>query len=95
MCNTMDIRTVFLQGCDLRSDVFINSPAGFAPVCVLKKLKNCIYSLVDAARHWCDRVKSELLNVGCIASMYDPCLLYKKDSWGSMYGLMATHVDDF
>ena len=66
MCNTMNIRTVFLQGCDLRRDVFIKLPAGFAPVGVLWKLKKCIYALVDAARHWYDRVKRELLNVGYI-----------------------------
>ena len=51
MCNTMDIRTAFLQGCDLRGDVFIKPPAGFAPVGVLCKLKKCIYGLVHAARH--------------------------------------------
>ena len=95
MCNTMDIRTAFLQGCDLRRDVFIKPPAGFAPVGVLWKLKKCTYGLVDAARHWYDRVKTEILNVGCIVSMYDPCLFYKKDSRGDVYGLIATHVDDF
>ena len=95
MCNTMDMRTAFLQGSDLRRDVFIKPPAGFATVGVLWKLKKCIYGLVDAARHWYDRVKSELLDVGCIVSMYDPCLFYKKDSRGNVYGLIATHVDDF
>ena len=27
--------------------------------------------------------------------MYDPCLFYKKDARGNVYGLIATHVDDF
>ena len=90
----MDIRTTFLQDCDLRRDVLIKPPAGFPPVGVFWKLK-CIYGLVDAARHWCDRFKSELLNVRCIVSMYDPCLFYKKDSRRNVYGLIATHVDYF
>ena len=61
---------------------------------VLWKLKKCVYGLVDAARHWYERVRQEVLYTGCLISRLDPCLNYFWHN-GNLHGLLSSHVEDF
>ena len=59
----------------------------------LWKLK-CVYGLVDAARHWYEKVKSVLVDLGCSYSPLDPCVFYLKSN-SKLHGILSSHVDDF
>ena len=63
--NALDMKTAFLQGNSLSRDVFVKPPPEAKTNGVLWKLKKCVYGLVDAARHWYERVKKEILGIGC------------------------------
>ena len=93
--HSMDIRTAFLQGMPLKRDVYVKPPAeANEALNVAWKLEKCVYGLTDAARHWYERVNSELTQLGCAVSKFDPCLFVYKMS-GRLAGLISTHVDDF
>ena len=94
-CNSMDIRTAFLQGKPLTRDVYVMPPPEVGLSGKLWKLRKCVYGLVDAARHWYDKVEDEVLATGCCVSEFDPCLFYKKNQAGEIVGLLTTQVDDF
>ena len=93
--HSIDIKTAFLQGEDLKREVHLKPPVeADEPPTVLWRLKKCVYGLVDAARHWYERVKSVILSTGCQVSAFDPSLFIYKEN-GVLLGLIATHVDDF
>ena len=95
-CRSIDIRTAFLQGEPLKRMVFVKPPKDVEQrPPTLWKLNRCIYGLVDAARHWYERVKRELTSSGCTISTYDPCLFYRRNQKSELIGVIATHVDDF
>ena len=73
--NTMNIKSVFLQGKSIEQDVFIKPPKE-ANTTKLWKLKTTVYGLCDAPREWYLSVKKELLATGCVKSRYDDTIFY-------------------
>lgn len=92
---TTDIKSAFLQGSALQRDVFIKPPKEAGCKDKLWKLKKGLYGLKDAGRQWFFRVKEKLIELGCEQSIMDPGLFTKKNSDGTIIGLIGLHVDDF
>ena len=95
VCGTLDVKTAFLQGTELKRDVFLVPPRESASVGKLWKLKKCVYGLPDGPRHWYDRVKLEFQTLQLIPSVYDPALFIWKNEKHELKGLISVHVDDF
>ena len=62
--------------------------------CVWRLLR-CLYDLNDAARQFYYSVVEELIKLGCVQSVLDPALFYKKGKNGNLVGLLVSHIDDF
>ena len=59
----------------------------------LWKMLRCPYGLADAGRHWYDRLKKELHNMGMVSCKYDKALfMWYEDN--KLSGIVACHVDD-
>ena len=95
-CQSIDIKSAFLQGKNIERDVYLRpttQKAGVDKNCVWK-LNTCIYGLSDASRHWYLSVKDELIKLGVKCSKYDPAVFYWHNN-GELHGIICTHVDDF
>ena len=91
-CNSIDVKTAYLQGKPIEREVFLRPPPEFDEG-QLWKLNKTVYGLSDAARQWYLRLKEELLNLGMLISPLDPALFsWRKD--GSMKGILCLYVDD-
>lgn len=63
---TKDIKYAFLQGRELRRDVYINHPMERdTRKGIIWKLKHGLYGLKDGTRQFYKSVKDELLRFGC------------------------------
>ena len=92
---TTDIRSAFLQGKELRRDVYIMPPKeSETDEGVVWKLKHGLYGLKDGTRQFYISVKEELLKLGCKISEMDPAMFYlhKEDK---LSGIVCCHVYDF
>lgn len=92
VCHSLDVKAAYLQGDQIDRDVYLRPPPEFNDGS-LWKLKKTVYGLCDAARHWYLRVRSQLLDLGTIASSLDPALF----SWRcgqSLEGVICVYVDD-
>ena len=76
-CQSLDIKTAFLQGNPLDREIFVKPPKE-ANTNKIWKLKKAVYGLNEASRHWYDRVHTELSKTGMIRSKYDEALLFWK-----------------
>ena len=89
---TTDIRSAFLQGKELKHDVYIKSPKeSETDEGVVWKLK---HGLKDGARQFYVSVKEELLKLGCEISETDPAMFYLHKG-DKLSGIVCCHVDDF
>ena len=94
-CNSMDIKTAFLQGRSIERQVFVRPPPeanvseGF-----IWQLNKCVYGLNDASRTWYLTVKEALLELGATVSKHDQAIFTYYDN-GQLQGIVSTHVDDF
>ena len=93
-CNAIGIKSVFLQGKQIKRPVFLIPPPEFQEQNIVSKLKTCIYGLLDASRKWYLRVKEELWKLGIHCSKFEPSLFYYQNN-DSLDGILITHVDDF
>ena len=92
-CNSIDVKSAYLQGDAIDRDIFLKPPSEFDNG-NLWKLKKTVYGLCDAARAWYNRVKSELINLSVQMCTLDNSLfLWKKD--GKLEGVICIYVDDF
>ena len=92
-CNTMDIKSAYLQGQGINREVYLQPPPEFFKGKVWK-LKKTVYGLRDAARAWYDTVRDELMRLGMESSRFDPAMfIWKKGD--SLEGIVCIHVDDF
>ena len=92
-CNTIDIKSAYLQGHGINREVYLQPPPEFFRGKVWK-LKKTVYGLRDAARAWYDTVREELVRLGMKTSRYDPAMfLWKKGD--TLEGIVCIHVDDF
>ena len=92
---TTDIKSAFLQGQELRRDVYIKPPReSSAAQGIVWKLKHGLYGLKDGARQFYLSVKEELFKLGCKMCEIDPAMFFvHKD--GKLSGMICCHVDDF
>ena len=93
--HSIDITAAFLQGEELERQVFLKPPRDVCPTSHVWLLKRCLYGLNDAPRAWYLKVKSTLLELGAILSVYDHCLFMWYDTQGRLIGVLVSHVDDF
>ena len=92
-CNTIDIKSAYLQGHNIKREVYLKPPPEFFEGKVWK-LKKTVYGLCDAARAWYDTVKKEMLRLGMSISKFDPAMfMFRKD--GRLEGIVCIHVDDY
>mgnify|MGYP001795813812 CR=1 FL=1 len=76
ICNSIDIKSAFLQGKQIDRTVFLIPPPEFQEPNVIWKLNTCIYGLSDASRSWYLRVKEELCNLGVQCRRGEPSLFF-------------------
>ena len=89
----MDVKSAFLQGMPLSRTVYLKPPHE-ARTSDLWMLKQAVYGLSDASRHWYDKIKDKLLQQGVTVSKLDPAVFfYFYDS--VLHGIFVAHVDDF
>ena len=92
-CNSLDIKSAFLQGGKIDRDVYLVPPPEFDNG-TLWKLHKTVYGLCDAARAWYLKVKEQLLRHGFSMSKFDDGL-FSLTRNGKLEGLVCIHVDDF
>ena len=92
-CNSLDIRSAYLQGDRIEREVYLKPPSEFYNG-QLWRLKKSVYGLCDAARCWYLRLKRELINLGAEMSLYDNGVfsyMHKNE----IIGVICLYVDDF
>jgi hypothetical protein len=92
-CNSIDVKSAFLQGENINREVYIRPPKEFYNGS-LWKLNKTVYGLCDAARAWYFRVKKVLSDLGMIMCSLDQALFYWFDK-EVLSGIVCIHVDDF
>ena len=91
-CFSLDIKTAYLQGDEIKRDVWLKPPKEFNNGKVWK-LNKTVYGLNDAARAWYLTLKRILIDLGLIVCKLDPALIF----WfinDSLHGIICIHVDD-
>lgn len=94
-CQSLDIKSAFLQGKPIERDVFVKPPkeSGTSEDHIWKLKKN-VYGLSDASRSWYMSVKEKLVALGCTPTKTDPCVFTYQVN-GKLEGICCIHVDDF
>ena len=91
---SIDVKTAYLQGENIRREVFVKPPVE-AKTNKLWKLRKTIYGLKDAARAWYEKVIAVMGELGGEKSSFEPTIfIWKKDN-GEVRGMVCIHVDDF
>ena len=94
-CNSLDVKTAFLQGDKMDRTVYLlPPPEAKCEKGKIWKLSKCVYGLSDASRSWYLTVKKELIKLGAEMSKLDQAVF----TWyynGQLHGIISTHVDDF
>lgn len=93
--HTMDIKTAFLQGSEIKRDIYIKPPIEANCRGVVWKLRKCVYGLSDASLSWYNKVKEVLEQCGVHVSQMDPAVFFWKNDQDGVEGVLACHVDDF
>ena len=92
---TTDIKSAFLQGREIRRDVYVKPPKeSDTAKGIIWKLKHGLYGLKDGARQFYLSVKEELLRLGCKMCDIDPAMFFLNNG-GMLSGIICCHVDDF
>ena len=92
-CHTVDVKAAYLQGDDIKREVYLKPPKEF-DTGQIWKLKKTVYGLCDAARAWYMRVKDELIKLGVEKCPLDNSFFF----WhvdGVLEGAICLYVDDF
>jgi len=93
---SLDVETAFLHG-ELEEEIYMKKPRGYEEVFGEKsdmclRLNKSIYGLVQAARQWWKKFKSEMDEIGFVNSQVDPCLFLKVRD--NMKCVLTLYVDD-
>ena len=91
-CNSIDIKTAYLQGKEMEREVYLMPPKEYQNGS-LWKLKKTVYGLKDAAREWFLSLKAVLLRIGLIQSRVDSAIFFQKEA-EELKGVLCIHVDD-
>ena len=93
-CESIDVKSAFLQGKRIERDVFVLPPPDIRVEGIIWKLHKVVYGLGDASRNWYFSVRDELIKLGCTQSKLDKALFcwYSEEK---LQGIFVMHVDDF
>ena len=92
LINSLDVKTVFLQGKPIERTVFVQ-PQKEAKTDKVWELKKCIYGLADASRYWYLKLREELIRLGATPIQLDQgFFIWHKGN--KPIGIMACFVDD-
>lgn len=91
-CNSLDVKTAFLQGKQLDRTVIVKPPKE-ADTNKLWILNKCVYGLADAPRYWYLKIKEELCKLGGRVSKYDQGIFYFYKG-NQLTGVIVLFVDD-
>ena len=88
-----DVSSAFLQGAPLTRTVYMNPPIQYRTPGKVWLLKKPVYGLADSGRLWYQRLREEIIKLGCIELTGDgACFHFNKN--GRCIGILGTHVDD-
>ena len=91
---SIDIKTAFLQGEEIRREVFVKPPVeANCTANHIWKLKKSVYGLTDASLQWYSSIKKFMLSVGGKMSKLDSALFIWHNG-KDLLGVIAVHVDD-
>ena len=93
-CNSLDVKTAFLQGDSMERDVYVKPPVESGSKGIWKLMKT-VYGLKDAPRAWYEKLKKVVLELNGIMSKLEPIVFYWKNDSNELIGIMCAHVDDF
>ena len=93
--HSFDESSAFLQGDQIKRDVYILPPEEFREEGKIWKLNRCIYGLNDAPREWYNRVEYELCSRKGKRSSFDNALFLWFNDGNELIGMLVLHVDDF
>ena len=93
-CNSLDIKSAFLQGNAIEREVFVKPPKQFEDG-KLWKLCKTVYGLCDAPRAWYMSVKGALTKLGMVTCKLDQALFFHYGVNNDLDGIICFHVDDF
>ena len=92
LINSLDVKTVFLQGKPIERTVFVLPPKE-AKTDMVWELKKRVYGLADASRCWYLKVREELIRLGAIPIQLNQIIfIWHKDN--KPIGIMACFADD-
>ena len=92
LINSLDVKTVFLQGKPIERTVFLR-PQKEAKTDKVRELKKCIYGLDVASRYWYLKLREELIRLGATPIQLDQgFFIWHKGN--KPIGIMACFVDD-
>lgn len=92
-CESIDIKTAYLQGEKLERTVYIQPPKE-AETKKLWRLKKAVYGLKDAAKVWYFSLKRILESLGGVCSKLEPSIFKWTNEREELFGIMVCHVDD-
>ena len=92
--STIDIKSAFLQGQELKREVIVKPPREANSKGKLWRLKKCLYGLSDASRAWYEEMDSRFEAMKFQKSCQDSAFFIYKEN-GITKGIVAIHVDDF
>jgi hypothetical protein len=90
----IDFKNAFLNG-SLDEEIYMRQPPGFEALGKeghVWRLKKALYGLKQAGLQWYKVAKALFEELGLVASDYDPCVFYSRDS--ENVAIVAIHVDD-
>ena len=88
-----DVSSAFLQGAPLDREVYMYPPKEFRTPGKVWLLKKPVYGLADSGRLWYQRLREEILKLGCKELTGDGAFFHMHKN-GELIGLVGTHVDD-
>src|SRR5215469_313935 len=92
-CRTIDIRTAYLQGDQMKRRVWVRPPKE-ARIGGSWELQKTVYGLKDSARMWYEKVVKIIRDLRGERSKLEPAMFYWSEK-GKLIGIMCIHVDDF
>ena len=92
-CYTLDVKTAYLQGDEIRREVYLKPPSE-GKWNGLWRLKKTVYGLKDAAKAWYNKVVKVVEELGGERSRLEPNIFFWKNK-KKLKGILCSHVDDF
>jgi len=88
----IDIKNAFLNAPLNKHRIYVEPPAGYAPVGKVWLLRKALYGLKQAGKEWCEELNRTLSGIGFRRSQADPCVFFMQIERTLV--ILAVHVDD-